>query len=94
LKAIGWLIPPPENSDLVAYMEMVLNVYKTSCCKRFPVICMDESPKQLIKQTCIPIARKPGMDAREEYEYARNGVGIFFWSQTIERQTQYKGVIK
>jgi hypothetical protein len=43
-------------------MESVLDVYKTPYDKRYPVVCMDESPKQLIKQTRIPIARKPGQD--------------------------------
>ncbi len=59
-------------------MESVLDVYKTPYDKRFPVVCMDESPKQLIKQTRIPIARKPGQDAREDYEYSRNGVANIF----------------
>lgn len=59
-------------------MESVLDVYKTPYDKRFPVVCMDESPKQLIKQTRIPIARKPGRDAREDYEYARKGVANIF----------------
>lgn len=59
-------------------MELVLDVYKTPYNKEFPVICMDESPKQLIKQTRIPIARKPGRDAKEDYEYVRNGVANIF----------------
>ena len=67
-----------ENSDFVAHMELVLDVYKTPYRKVFPVICMDESPKQLIKHTCIPIARKPGSDTREDYEYERCGVANIF----------------
>ena len=59
-------------------MELVLDVYKTPYNKHFPVVCMDESPKQLIKQTRIPIPRKPGSDAKEDYEYARNGVAQIF----------------
>ena len=39
---------------------------------------MDETPKQLIKQTRIPIARKPGQDAKEDYEYSRQGVANIF----------------
>ena len=39
---------------------------------------MDESPKQLIKHTRIPIARKPGSDTREDYEYERCGVANIF----------------
>lgn len=39
---------------------------------------MDESPKQLIKQTRIPIPRRPGSDAREDYEHAKNGIAHIF----------------
>jgi hypothetical protein len=39
---------------------------------------MDESPKQLIKQTRIPIERKPGSDAKEDFEYERCGVANIF----------------
>ena len=46
--------------------------------KQYPVVCMDESPKQLIKQTRIPIERRPGQDAKEDYEYARQGVANIF----------------
>jgi hypothetical protein len=72
------VIPPQGNSDFVAHMESVLDVYKTPYDKRYPVVCMDESPKQLIKQTRIPIARKPGQDAKEDYEYSRQGVANIF----------------
>lgn len=44
----------------------------------FPVVCMDESPKQLIKETRMPIGRKPGSDAKEDYEYERCGVANVF----------------
>lgn len=74
----GWAIPPLENSDFVAQMELVLDVYKTPYDEAYPVVCMDESPKQLIKQTRTPIARKPGQDAREDYEYERKGVANIF----------------
>jgi hypothetical protein len=72
------VIPPLENSDFVAHMESVLDIYKCSYDKRYPVVYMDESPKQLIKQTCIPIPRKPGQDAKEDYEYSRQGVVNIF----------------
>jgi hypothetical protein len=62
----------------VANMEMVLDVYKTPYNKAIPVICMDESPKQLIKETRSPIARKPGSDAKEDFEYERCGVANIF----------------
>ena len=39
---------------------------------------MDESPKQLIKETRVPIAIKPGSDAKHDYEYERCGVANIF----------------
>jgi len=59
-------------------MELVLDVYKTPYNANIPVVCMDESPKQLIKETRIPIERKPGSDAKEDYEYERCGVANIF----------------
>jgi hypothetical protein len=59
-------------------MELVLDIYKMSYDKQFPIVCMDESPKQLIRQTRIPIARKPGQDAKEDFEYSRQGVANIF----------------
>ncbi len=59
-------------------MELVLDVYKTPYNADIPVVCMDESPKQLIKETRIPIERKPGSDAKEDYEYERCGVANIF----------------
>jgi len=59
-------------------MELVLDVYKMPYTEAFPVICMDESPKQLIKETRIAVERKPGCDAKEDYEYERCGVANIF----------------
>ena len=59
-------------------MEMVLDVYKRPFDPRFPVVCMDESPKQLIGETKIPIPASPGRPARHDYEYRRNGVCNIF----------------
>lgn len=44
----------------------------------FPVICMDESPKQLIEEANPSVAMKPGQDARVDYEYVRHGVVNIF----------------
>ena len=67
-----------QNSDFVAHMERVLDVYKEAYNPSYPVVCMDESPKQLIKETRIPIRRKPGFDERVDYEYERCGVANIF----------------
>ena len=55
-------------------MEMVLDVYKRPFDPRFPVVCMDESPKQLIGETRIPISASPGQPVKYDYEYRRNGL--------------------
>lgn len=49
------MIPPDQNGSFVANMEMVLDVYKRPFDPLHPIICMDESPKQLISETRKPI---------------------------------------
>lgn len=55
-------------------MEKVLDVYKRPYDPKFPVICMDESPRQLIGEVKTPIPVAPGRPARYDYEYRRHGV--------------------
>lgn len=59
-------------------MEDVLAVYKQPFNPKKPLICMDETTKQLVKETHCPIAMKPGMPARYDHEYERNGVCDLF----------------
>lgn len=59
-------------------MEQVLDVYKDAYDEAYPVVCMDESPKQLIKETRVPIEIKPGSERKEDYEYERCGVANIF----------------
>lgn len=61
-------------------MEMVLDVYKRPYDEQHPVVCMDESPKQLIGETRVPIPASPGQPARSDYEYKRCGVCNIFMS--------------
>jgi hypothetical protein len=72
------VIPPEQNGSFVANMEMVLDVYKRPFDSRFPVVCMDESPKQLIGETKTPIPASPGQPAKYDYEYKRCGVCNIF----------------
>ena len=55
-------------------MEEVLDVYKRPYNQGFPVICMDETPGQLIKETRAPSRVAPGRPERHDYEYERCGV--------------------
>jgi hypothetical protein len=59
-------------------MECVLDVYKRPYAQDFPVVCMDESPKQLIEEGRTSIAMKSGQEARVDYEYVRHGVVNIF----------------
>ena len=72
------MIPPDQNGSFVANMEMVLGVYKRPFDPRFPVVCMDESPKQLIGETKIPIPASAGAPAKYDYEYKRYEVCNIF----------------
>jgi hypothetical protein len=49
-------------------MEMVLDVYKRPIDPLYPVVCMDESPKQLIAETKVPIPASPEEVAKHDYE--------------------------
>jgi hypothetical protein len=65
-------------------MEMVLDVYKRPYDAQYPVVCMDESPKQLIAETKTPIPAAPGRPYRSDYEYRRCGVcNIFMASEPL-----------
>lgn len=59
-------------------MEMVLDVYKRPFDPYYPVVCMDESPKQLIAETKVSIPASPGQPLRYDYEYRRCGVYNIF----------------
>lgn len=59
-------------------MEDVLDVYKRPYTSDEPVVCMDEQPTQLTKETRAPIAAQPGQPERIDYEYERNGVATNF----------------
>jgi DDE superfamily endonuclease len=59
-------------------MEDVLEVYHRPHDPACPVVCVDETSKQLIAAARVPIAAKPGRPARHDYEYERNGTANLF----------------
>jgi hypothetical protein len=75
---VQWVIPPEHNGAFVAQMEQVLDAYKRPYDPLRPLVCMDESPRQLIRATRLPLAAKPGKPEREDYEYERCGVSNIF----------------
>ena len=79
------MIAPEQNSDFVANMERVLDVYKKPYDAAFPVVCMDESPKQLIEEGQPSKKMRPGYDAKLDYEYIRHGVvNIFIANEPLK----------
>ena len=72
------MIPPKQNSDFVAHMEDVLDVYKRPHDLRAPVVCMDEQPTQLLKETRRKVPAAPGRPERVDYEYERAGTAVSF----------------
>src|ERR1700733_7487633 len=66
-------------------MEDVLEVYQRPHDLECPVVCLDESSKQLIAETRMSIPAKPGHPARHDYEYERNGtVNLFMMFAPLE----------
>jgi hypothetical protein len=73
-----WVIPPKSNAASVAAMEDILDLYTHPRDPERPLVCLDESSKQLIVETRAPIPAQPGCPARHDYEYERNGVANLF----------------
>jgi transposase len=71
------VIPPEKNAEFVAHMEQTLDVYKRPYNEDFPVVCMDESPEQLIEEV-NSTDMEPGKDARVDSTYIRHGVANIF----------------
>ena len=72
------MIPPKSNAAFVAAMEDVLDVYTRSHDPARPLVCLDETSKQLIAETRMPKPMQPGLPARHDYEYKRNGTANLF----------------
>ena len=72
------MIPPKANAAFVAAMENVLEVYKRPHDPERPLVCLDETSKQLVAETREPIPMQPGQPARYDYEYERNGTANAF----------------
>lgn len=83
-RKVGWVIAPQASAAFVASMEKVLDIYSRPYDAKHPVVCMDETPRQLIRQTREPIAAAPGRPERHDYEYERCGVcNVFMASEPL-----------
>jgi hypothetical protein len=72
------VIPPKRNAEFVACMEDILDTYERPYDARFPVVCMDEQPVQLIGETRIALPVGPGQPRKYDHEYRRNGTAVNF----------------
>lgn len=59
-------------------MEDVLDLYELSYDPEYPLVCFDETTKQLIREARSPVPPKPGRVECYDYEYQRNGVRNLF----------------
>ena len=66
------------NSEFVAAMEDVLDLYARPADLLRPRVCFDETPKQLIAETRQPLPARPGQPERYDYEYRRQGTCNLF----------------
>ena len=92
-----WCIPPKQNAEFVCAMpagpddsaepvvgENVLETYQKPYDSRFPKVCMDETSKQLVKETRAPLPPEAGRPERYDYEYERNGVAnVFMFTEPL-----------
>jgi hypothetical protein len=93
-----WVIPPEADAEFVAAMERVLDTYEKPYDPDHPVLCMDEQPVQLIKETRRPIPATKRHAKRIDYEYERAGTASIFmfteplasWREATARSSKTK----
>lgn len=93
-----WVIPPEADAEFVANMENVLATYALPYDSQVPVLCMDEQPVQLTKETRTPIPATKNHARRVDYEYERAGTACVFmftepkagWREVRVRQRRTK----
>jgi hypothetical protein len=61
------------TSEFLMRMEDILDLYEMPYDPRYPVICFDERPCQLLGDTLVPIPMQPGKSYKYDYHYARKG---------------------
>lgn len=94
----AWVIPPKANAEFVYHMEDILDLYTQPYDPKRPVICMDETNRQLTSEVKVPIKVKPGHPAKYDTHYKREGVCNLFlfveplrgWRQVLVREHRTK----
>lgn len=79
-----WCIPKID-AMYVWRMEEILELYGDPFNPKYPVVCFDETPHQLIEESRPSIPRKPGQRLRVDYEYVRKGTAnLFMFVQPLD----------
>jgi transposase len=86
-----WCIPKVD-AEFVARMEDVLALYAEPADERRPVVCFDETPRQLIGEERVPVRAEPGKRRRFDYEYVRNGTANVFMFVDVNRPWRHAKV--
>ena len=86
-----WCIPKID-AEYVARMEDVLALYAEPHDEQRPVVCFDETPRQLIGEARVPVRAQPGKPARSDYEYVRNGTANVFMFTDVNRPWRHAKV--
>jgi hypothetical protein len=73
-----WVIPPKANAAFVAAMVDVLKVYTRPHNPARPLVCLDETSKQLVAETGTTLPARPGRPARYDHEDKRNGTASLY----------------
>jgi len=88
---VQWCIPPEANAEFACKMEDVLDLYAAPRDADHPLVCMDETSKQQIKEVRPPLPSEPGQPYRYDAEYQRNGVSnLFMFVAPLERWRHVK----
>jgi transposase len=86
-----WCIPKVD-AEFVARMEDVLDLYAEAPDPARPVVCFDETPRQLIGEARVPVPPTPGRPARVDYEYVRNGTANVYMFIDVNRSWRHAKV--
>jgi transposase len=86
-----WCVPA-INAEYVARMEDVLDLYAEPPDPLRPVVCFDETPRQLIGEARVPVRAEPGKPRRSDYEYVRNGTANVFMFVDVNRPWRHAKV--
>ena len=86
-----WCVPKLD-AEYVARMEDVLALYAEPADSKRPVVCFDETPRQLIGEARVTVRAEPGKRARYDYEYVRNGTANVFMFVDVHRPWRHAKV--